>query len=299
MTSRDLCIVLPTYNRVDLLLECLGHLERQTAPGFEIIVIDDGSTDDTGLRIEAYRQQSPLRLRYLRQENSGPARARNQAVSMTQADLCLFLGDDILVAENFVQTHLSFHRDHPEPRHAALGLTVWSETRQTVTPFMRWLDEGFQFDYRKLLAGATPDWRHFYTSNLSVKTELLRRHPFDERFKRAMLEDCELAWRLTQAEDMRIAFLPAAVAEHVHPTDYRQACNRAFEIGRHIALFPRALPPPASGLRGLLRAVFGREGWPLWSLTALTGFVSRFWCPNPLLPRVMAYRMEAGSRHPL
>lgn len=295
-----ICIVIPTFNRMDTLAICLRHLEQQTSPDFEVIVIDDGSTDATPQFLQQYAAATHLQMRFARQPNAGPARARNLAVSLTHAPLCLFIGDDIFAAPDFVATHLAFHHANPDERFAALGLTRWSESGQTVTPFMRWLDNGFQFDYAALLRGTTPDWRHFYTSNLSIKSELLRRHPFDDRFAALdLLEDGELGYRLQALEDLHLLFLPAAVAEHLHPTDFRKACRRAFAIGRSYVFFeslwPNALPRKSRS-RLLLRGLLGRCTWLLAPCAWLVDKLTRVWCPNPFLRPVLSLHLAAGRR---
>jgi len=293
-----LCIIIPTYNRRDALAICLRHLEQQTSPDFEVIVIDDGSADATPQLLQHYA--GPLRLRHARQPNAGPARARNLGVSLTQAPLCLFIGDDIFPAPDFVAAHLAFHRAYPDVRYAALGLTVWSESGQTVTPFMRWAENGFQFDYAALKLGLSPDWRHFYTSNLSLKTDLLRRQPFNERFgAHDLLEDGELGYRLQTHEDLRLIFLPSARAEHLHPTDFRKACRRAFATGRSYVLFESLCPnvlPPKSRSRLFLRRLLGRCTWLLTPSAWLVDKLNRIWCPNPLLQPVISLHTAAGRR---
>jgi GT2 family glycosyltransferase len=293
-----LCIIIPTYNRRDALSTCLRHLEQQTAPDFEVIVVDDGSSDATPQFLQNYA--GPLRLRHARQSNAGPARARNLGVSLTQAHLCLFIGDDIFATPDFVATHLAFHHTHPDVRFAALGLTVWSESGQTVTPFMRWTENGFQFDYAALQQGITPDWRHFYTSNLSLKTDLLRRHPFNDRFgPQDLLEDGELGYRLQTLEDLRLVFLPSARAEHLHPTDFRKACRRAYATGRSCVLFDSLCPnalPPKNRSRLLLRGLLGRCTWLLTPSAWLVDKLTRIWCPNPFLQPVISLHTAAGRR---
>jgi glycosyltransferase involved in cell wall biosynthesis len=297
------CFIIPTFNRVDALMICLEHLERQTFKDFEVIVVDDGSTDTTAREMESYAARTPLSLRYVRQPNSGPARARNVAVSMTQAPLCLMIGDDIFVYPDFAGVHLQFHRERSELNVAGLGLTRWSETRQAVTPFMRWMDEsGAQFAYGSLVRGAKPDWRHFYTSNLSVKTQLLRENPFNEAFtqRRWMMEDMELGYRLERTLSLEIVFLPHALADHLHPTNFRKACDRADKAGASLHLFDQLWPdrpvPPHGPIRRALSEILCRNSWLLEPLTSLTDVVTRFWCPNPLLRPVLAYHAALSRR---
>ena len=80
-------VIIPTYNRSEVLLSCLRHLERQTMTDFEVVVVDDGSTDSTPKLLEEYQRRTPLHLRCIRQDNGGPARDRNVAISVLQAPI--------------------------------------------------------------------------------------------------------------------------------------------------------------------------------------------------------------------
>ena len=179
MSESRITVIVPTYNRADVLLLCLAALEAQTMDDFDVIVVNDGSTDNTEEMLAAYARATPLRLRVLSQQNAGPARGRNLAISQTQTPLAVLIGDDILGIPTFVEEHLRFHEAHPEMDQLALGWTKWDTTHQQITPFMRWYEK-IQFGYDSLLAGATPGWQHAYTSNLSIQdgavpTESLRR----------------------------------------------------------------------------------------------------------------------------
>ena len=300
-TPPPLCIIIPTYNRAAALKLCLQHLERQTFAFFEVVVVDDGSTDSTQDEMQDYILAPKLSLRYVRQKNSGPARARNLAVSMAAAPLCVFIGDDILCSPGFAAAHLGFHRQRPGLAQAGLGLTQWASVGQTVTPFMRWMDQsGAQFDYQALKAGTPPDWRHFYTSNLSLKTELLRKHPFDERFTKAMVEDVELGYRLMMLEELEIGFLPEALADHLHPTDFRGACRRAYSIGYFWRLFEEIWPDQPRAVHGRLhrasRELLYRNRWLLTPLTSSAAAITAIHCPNPLIRPVLDFHMGLGYR---
>lgn len=287
-------VIIPTYNRWDRLLQCLRYLEVQTCKDFQVLIVDDGSTDDTRAQIEQYQRTAPFRLTCLHQRNSGPAGARNRAIAHLSSPVCLMIGDDIFVTPDFVRLHLQFHQAHPQDEAVAVGLTRWSERDQVVTPHMRWLDsDGIQFSYGDLFKGVTPSWKHFYTSNLSVKTAYLRHNPFYEGFPSAGMEDIELGYRLTVNHGLQMFFLPDAIAEHVHPTTFAQSCRRAINVGAAEYVFGelwpehRALRP--KGIKGLLLYLLTSPWLILPGLTAITNLISRVWFPNPLFRRVLQF----------
>jgi len=85
-------VVIPTYNRAKMLVEAVESALQQTHPPDEIIVMDDGSTDDTERVIARYSGK----LRYVRQKNSGPAAARNHGMRLASGDFIAFLDSDDL-----------------------------------------------------------------------------------------------------------------------------------------------------------------------------------------------------------
>ena len=88
-------IVIPTYNRLPMLLRVLDALERQRdAPDFEVVVINDGSSDDTD-RVLAQRKG----IVYRAQPNGGPSRARNHGVSRAGGSFVIVIGDDTVPEE--------------------------------------------------------------------------------------------------------------------------------------------------------------------------------------------------------
>ncbi len=301
---KALGIVIPTHNRAEALLECLAHLEHQTFGDFEVVVVDDGSTDSTSAQVRAYMESTPLTMRYTAQQNSGPAKARNLGISLLQTPVCLLLGDDIFASPTLVQTHMKVHEDNPMPEVAALGLTRWSTKGQEVTSFMRWLGESpFQFAYKDLLAGAHPGWHHFYTSNLSVKTELLKHYPFSEEFPFAAMEDSELGYRLTRQCGLELRFLPKAVAYHLHPTTFRQACARMIRVGYSARLFhglwPEAKPDRPKGWKQSAKEAIVQRPRLMHFLTAAGEICVPLLCPNPLMVWALVCHYEVGYRSSL
>jgi len=299
LPPRQIGIVIPTHNRCAALLECLKHLEKQTFSDFEVVIIDDGSTDDTSQRIDDYKARTSLEIRYVKQENGGPAKARNKGADLLDSRICLFMGDDIFASPTLVELHLRAHEDHPDTTFCALGLTRWNTSGQKVTRFMRWLDEGnVQFAYPLLLAGTKPDWCHFYTSNLSVKTELVKMFPFNERFPYAAMEDSELAYRIKRRSSLEIQFIPEALADHLHPTTFRQACRRMLRIGYSCSLFyelwPEQTPPPSSRLRAKFVTYAARHPALLKPLMNVASVLTAMVCPNRFMGFVLNCFLEAG-----
>ena len=299
MANQSLGIVIPTHNRSAALLTCLAHLEKQTFTDFEVILVDDGSTDDTAERIKSYQSRTPLCMRYVRQANGGPAKARNAGISMLQAPICLMLGDDIFATPTLVEKHVQAHREDADLRLAALGFTRWSTSGQAITPFMRWLDEAHvQFAYPLLLAGTKPDWPHFYTSNVSVKTELLRRFAFNEVFPYAAMEDVELAYRIKQCFGLEMRFLPDAVADHLHPTTFSQGCARMVRAGYSAGIFydlwPEQRPPSGRGLRQDIMEVMARSPRLLQLLSHLAELFPERARPRSLTHYLVFSHFELG-----
>ncbi|HBH72120.1 MAG TPA: hypothetical protein DDY43_01450, partial [Synechococcales bacterium UBA10510] len=122
-------VVIPTYNRLPILQKCLLALEaqqlpagapRQAAPAaapdaapavapeleldFEVVLVDDGSTDATISWLQANAASLP-HLRLVRQEHGGPAAGRNRGVQQARGDVILFIDSDLVVTPSFLQAH--------------------------------------------------------------------------------------------------------------------------------------------------------------------------------------------------
>ncbi len=298
LSTKAVGVLIPTYNRPDALLECLAHLENQTFKDFEVVVVDDGSTDSTSKQVEAYLVKTSLAIRYVAQKNSGPAKARNVGISLLKTPICLMLGDDIFASPTLVEVHTRFHREYPDIEAAALGLTKWSTSGQVLTPFMRWLGTSpIQFAYKDLLAGIPADWKHFYTSNLSLKTKLLKDFPFREDFPYAAMEDAELGYRIETQFGLKLKFVPEALVEHLHPTTFRQACERMIRVGYSARLFHELWPeqrPISPTWKRAVKHVITQNPYLMKFLMFTADHCTRFLCPNPFMTCALACNYEIG-----
>jgi GT2 family glycosyltransferase len=228
----DLSVVIPTHRRRDTLPRVLEALGRQTLPPerFELIVVDDLAEDDAGVDAPVEPAPQSFEVRRLSSEGRGASAARNAGWRAARAELIMFTGDDILLSPQALEEHVASHRSEPDERVGVLGPVVWAgEIR--VTPFMRWLEDGIQFDYRSL-GGDEATWAHFYTANVSVKRSMLNRvGGFDEVHFPFLYEDLDVGYRMA-AHGFRMIFNRRALGEHLHETRLEEWHSRIAATAR-------------------------------------------------------------------
>lgn len=255
----ELSVIIPTRNRRGLLSATLGRLARFSpdAP-IEVVVVDDGSTDGSHDAVRGFAAGAPWPVHALSQAGRGPAAARNRGIDAARGRALLFMGDDSLPTPGLITGHIRFHRANRDGRDGLLGL-VKPAPPLDESPFIRWLHEdGAQFGYAALDPDALVSGANFWTSNVSVKAELIEEAgPFDEGFTGAACEDAELGLRLQRA-GMRLHYDPETTALHFHPTDLAAALARMRVIGvahrRLCQLAPEVPEPTRPSLRHVLKA---------------------------------------------
>jgi glycosyltransferase involved in cell wall biosynthesis len=228
-TDPRVSVVVPTFNRRASLQRLLIALAAQTYPvdGFEVVVVDDGSTDGTAELLE--RLAMPYPRRVLRQANGGPALARNRGVDAARGELIVFLDDDVEPLPELLAEHVAAHG-------AAADLVVIGPmsppTDWSRPAWVAWEEEMLQAQYRAMLAGEYPcTARQFYTGNASLsRVRFLAAGGFDGSFKRA--EDVELAYRLRDG-GARFVFNPRADVRHFASRSFTAWCRTPYQYGRY------------------------------------------------------------------
>jgi GT2 family glycosyltransferase/glycosyltransferase involved in cell wall biosynthesis len=240
-------VVVPTHNRKEKLLTCLDALARQSVlpQEFEVLVVDDGSTDGTGEALAA--RSFAFALRYYRQEKSGPGSARNFGIENAAGEIVLFIGDDILADERLLEEHLLAHATSPDPGIAILGHIDWPDgmPRNAVMQYVCG-DAALQFAYTIIPGLPALDHRFFYTSNVSLKREFLLNAAdagirFDPSFRHAAFEDSEFAFRL-MPRGLQIRYAENARVFHDHSMDLESFAAREFRAGEMAVVFYRKHP---------------------------------------------------------
>jgi len=182
-------VIIPTYNRLPILQKCLQGLAQQqiAAPvkEYEVIVVDDGSNDGTWDWLSHYQQQMP-QLRCFRQQNAGPAAARNVGLDQANGDIIVFIDSDLVVTDSFLQAHgNALIREFAKLGHQRLFtygavINTCNFENPTAEPYKV---TDFSAAY-------------FATGNVAIPRHLLNQvGNFDTRFKQYGWEDLELGVR--------------------------------------------------------------------------------------------------------
>ncbi|WP_302013831.1 glycosyltransferase family 2 protein [uncultured Akkermansia sp.] len=128
-----LTVFTPAFNRVDCLRRCYESLRRQTCREFIWLVVDDGSSDDTGELVRGWMQEGELEIRYHYQENGGMHTAHNAAYELVETELNVCLDSDDRMPEDAVASILEFWERHGNDRVAGLvGLDADVETGELI-----------------------------------------------------------------------------------------------------------------------------------------------------------------------
>ncbi len=201
----SLSIIIPTFNGALRIGNCLAALVPQAAEsGAEIIVVDDGSSDDT---CEVVRGYSGVRL--ISQANSGPAAARNRGTLEAKGSIILFTDDDCVPMTGWVSIMVKPFEDA-----AVIGVKGAYRTRQKalVARFV-------QFDYedRYRLMAKLPEIDFVDTYSAAFRRDrFLELNGYDTSFPLACAEDVELSYRMSE-RGWKMVFVPTAIVYHTHP----------------------------------------------------------------------------------
>lgn len=123
-------VVIPSYNSAECLSGAIESVLSQTRPADEIIVVDDGSGDNTGDVCRGFGD----RIRYIRQENGGASTARNTGMAAARGDWLAFLDADDLWDSQKLELQMAALARHPEADFALTAALVWSPAEQTYHP---------------------------------------------------------------------------------------------------------------------------------------------------------------------
>lgn len=281
-------VVIATYDRPERLRECLDSLARSVVPcdRFEVVVIDDGSPRPS---VEVTRSFEPeLNIRCIRQENAGPAAARNRGVSESSSRFIAFIDDDCRTDPQWLSVIVRNLEATPDVFFGgrtpnALSSNVYTLASQTI------LDAVYAF-----YNADAGDPRFFASNNIALsRSRFVDLGGFDTAFPLAAAEDRDFCdrWRF-RGWPMR--FLPDAVVMHAHSMSLRGFWRQQYNYGRGAFHYHRLRRRRKSGeiwqhtgmhavLPKLMSRALGEMRWStrikvfhlllLWQIANLCGFI--------------------------
>lgn len=291
-TSPGLSIVVLTYNRRELLADCLKSLLAQTDPGtpLEILVVDDGSTDGTSDLVATLADSNP-HLRYCPQPHRGIAAARNTGIRNATGGLIAIVADDYLLAPDYARTVVEFFDENPEAQVIRFKVVAadddfmsraWHAYHEASVK--RRLVDGWEFSgYRNMWRLLRVEERITTHHGLEAagaaafRREVFERVGlFDESFARA--EDTDFTMRLREAS-IPIHYFPFHHVRHQYESSLRAAAQVAFRSGRFRWRHYAKQGHGRVNLPSLLRLGLGVKlsvlYWGFWRARQ-TGSLSRF-----------------------
>jgi len=203
--NRRFSLIVPAYNSGHTLASCLEALTNQSVPEeeYEVIVIDDGSTDNTSNIAKAFR------VKYLHQTNRGPASARNRGSRSATGDIILFTDSDCVPDHDWIRAMVNPFQD-PD----VVGVKGAYKTSQKQLA-ARFAQAEFEDRYDFLQKEPSIDMVDTYSAAFR-KDVFLEMNGFDESFPVANNEDTELSYRLA-SQGYKLVFNRRAFVYHTHP----------------------------------------------------------------------------------
>ncbi|MCP4357234.1 MAG: glycosyltransferase [Chloroflexi bacterium] len=222
-------VIIPAYNAARTIDVCLAALQNQTlaAAEYEVIVVDDGSTDDTAARA----QKTNVTL--LRQpHNKGAAAARNLGLTAATGDIICFTDADCVPRPDWLA---ELTRPLQDPSISG-GKGIYETNQQQLVA--RFVQIEYEDKYDLMHGQETIDFVDTYSA-VYRHSALDAVGGFDERI--FYVEDQELSFRLV-AQGYKMVFCPTAVVSHTHSDTIRKYARKKYMIGYHKAQFIRRYP---------------------------------------------------------
>jgi GT2 family glycosyltransferase len=225
-------VIIPAFNADETIEQCLKALVQQTVSraDYEIIVVDDGSSDETRPKVSSFPG-----IRLYSQPNLGPAAARNLGVQHAQGDLVLFTDADCVPAEDWIKRISTPFRD-PE----IVGAKGAYLTRQR-RPVARFTQLEYEDKYDRMALDECIDFIDTYSAAYR-REEFIQVGGFDTSFPTASVEDQELSFRLA-SKGCKMVFVPEARVHHLkHSNSLLAYWKKKFKIGYWKVLVHRRHP---------------------------------------------------------
>lgn len=195
-------IVIPLYNKENYIRKCILSVLAQTYTNFEVVVVNDGSTDKS---VEIVKSIEDNRIRIINQKNGGPSSARNTGVREAQGEWIVFLDADDLFLPYALEYFDEMIQKHPKYVYYCANY------------FMQTDGKLFLFSYRKFEGEVPNNFFYEFTNQLTdragsaiYKRDIIIQHPFNEQLRR--YEDAEAQYKLLNKYKVYQSWIPVMIS---------------------------------------------------------------------------------------
>jgi cellulose synthase/poly-beta-1,6-N-acetylglucosamine synthase-like glycosyltransferase len=222
-TKLDASVVIPVYNAQETILLCLNSLDRQNYPKdkYEIICIDDGSTDSSLGIINSF--QSGVCFKNTTQQNSGPALARNSGAQLARGKVVVFTDSDCELSPDWLNEMLKPFNDE----HVGGVQGRYKTKQKELCPLLDQID--IEGRYRKMMKSENIDSIGTYSAAYRLKL-FLDLGGFNTKYKVACGEDIEFSY-LVARNGYKMVFANRAICYHTHPDTFQKYLKTKFSRG--------------------------------------------------------------------
>src|ERR1041385_5062606 len=228
-------VIVPTYNRISSLKRTLASVLRQTYPAAEIIVVNDGSTDETDSWLS--QLASEQKIKYVKQENNGPAAARNTGLAKASAEYIAFTDDDCVVPDDWLKRlSEAFEQSVADiiggVAKNCIERNIYSELSQEMTNH-----------FINTMARNNSRSSFLTSNNIAYRSAAIAgAGGFDERFRRAGGEERAVNWKII-VQGGKSSLRPDIVIEHYHRLGLRSFLRQHRDYGRGAYILNRVIAP--------------------------------------------------------
>ncbi len=221
----ELSVIIPAYNRKDTLKECILSLINQDYPQerYEIIVVDDGSSDGTSTMMGSLVQRYPS-IRYIQRSHKGPASTRNAGIKESIGTIIAFTDNDCIPASDWIRNIIEAHHLHKNV--LAIGGLTSVNPHNIKAQVSQFLSDGAI----SVNINGEKEYIFFPTCNVSFKREHLK-ETFSELFPLPAGEDLEFFWRIFKKGNKFLFDEKLQVFHNCHP-NFKSFLKQAFMYGR-------------------------------------------------------------------
>lgn len=262
MSGVAVTVAICTWNRADSLRDTLQHFREATVPeggSWEVLVVDNGSTDHTPSVVAAFEGLLPIRR--VEEARPGLSHARNRAVAEARGRWILWTDDDVRIGANWIPAYLAAARDHPDTSFFGGSVAPHFEHDPPAWLLSVWDQVSALYAVREAPEGGGEidlDYPPF-GANFAVRADVQRRHPYDPELghhqgRRGGMEEIECMASILRDGGHGL-WVPGASVEHMLPADRLTASYLLRMYAAQAALEPDTVPAE------------GRASWrgvPLW-----------------------------------